>query len=72
MLALEKIAVFTLGLEQIFSSVASLEERWRTEEQGEVLAGNNFSESHTVAEVGGRKRMTKPTGSLLEMRTFGQ
>jgi len=37
-----------------------------------VPAGNNFSESHIVAEVVGRKRMTKPDGCLLDVRTFGQ
>lgn len=42
LLALKKFAVFTLGLEQIFSSVTKLEERWRTEKHREVPAGNNF------------------------------
>lgn len=42
LLELKKFAVFTLGLEQIFSSVARLEERWRTEKHREVPAGNNF------------------------------
>lgn len=32
----------------------------------------SFFQSHIVAEVVGKKRMTKPTGSLFDMRTFGQ
>lgn len=55
----KKFTVFTLGLEQIFSSVASLEERWRRQKQGEVPEGNNFSESHTVDEVGGKEEDDK-------------
>lgn len=56
----------------MFLSIASLEERWRRKKQGDMPAGNLFSASHVVAEVGGKKRMTKPTDSLLEIRTFGQ
>lgn len=72
MLAFRKITVFTLGLEQIFSRVASLEERQRTEKQRKAPAGNLFWESHIVDEVVGRKKITRPTGSLLYMRAFGQ